>query len=67
MKHYLNKEYNSIQKFIDREHNLLFFKTRNPESLKTIDKFKLGNDMFLRNFFFTFRKKPYISQSASII
>ena len=46
MKHYLNKENKGNKKFIDREHNLLFFKTRNPESFKTIDKFKLGNDIF---------------------
>ena len=44
--HYNNKENKGIQKFIDKQHNLLFFKTRNPESFKTIDKFKLGNDIF---------------------
>ena len=46
MEHYNNKDNKGIQKFIDREHNLLFFKTRNLESFKTIDKFKLGNDIF---------------------
>ena len=39
-KHGLNK------KFIDPEHNLLFFKTRNENSFKQIDKFKLGTDLF---------------------
>ena len=34
------------QKFIDQNHNLLFFKTRNKELLKNLDKTKLGTNRF---------------------
>ena len=34
------------QKFIDQKHNLLFFKTRNKELLKNLDKIKIGNNRF---------------------
>ena len=46
MDHYKNKELKGKKKFIDQKHNLLFFKTRNVESFKQIDKFKLGEDIF---------------------
>ena len=46
MAHYKNKELKGKKKFIDQKHNLLFFKTRNVESFKQIDKFKLGEDIF---------------------
>ena len=35
-----------LKQFIDPKHNLLFFKTRNVEHFKNIEKFKLGNDSF---------------------
>jgi hypothetical protein len=46
IKHYRNKDNIGKKKFIDPEHNLLFFKTRNENSFKQIDKFKLGTDLF---------------------
>ena len=46
LKHYRNKDNIGKKKFIDPEHNLLFFKTRNENSFKQIDKFKLGTDLF---------------------
>ena len=46
MDHYKNKELKGKKKFIDQKHNLLYFKTRNVESFKQIDKFKLGEDIF---------------------
>lgn len=43
----VNDENNKgIKKFIDPKHNLLYFKTRNPENFKIIDKYKLGKDNF---------------------
>ena len=43
-----NNFYNNTGKaqFIDQKHNLLYFKTRNLDNFKNIDKFKLGNDLF---------------------
>ena len=46
LEHYRNKDNIGKKKFIDPEHNLLFFKTRNENSFKKIDKFKLGIDLF---------------------
>ena len=46
IKHYRNKENVGRKKFIDNNHNLLFFKTRNENSFKNIDEDKLGNDIF---------------------
>ena len=46
IKRYKNKELLGKKKFIDPKHNLLFFKTRNENSFKGIDKFKLGTDLF---------------------
>ena len=34
------------QKFIDQKHNLLFFKTKNKELFKNLDKIKIGNNRF---------------------
>ena len=34
------------EKFIDQNHNLLFFKTRNKENFLEIDKYKLGRNTF---------------------
>ena len=33
-------------KFIDQKHNILYFKTRDLNQFKNIDKHKLGNDLF---------------------
>lgn len=33
-------------KFIDQKHNILYFKTRDLQQFKNIDKHKLGNDLF---------------------
>ena len=33
-------------KFIDSKHNILYFKTRDLNQFKNIDKYKLGNDLF---------------------
>jgi hypothetical protein len=33
-------------KFIDPKHNILYFKTRDKEKFKNIDRHKLGNDLF---------------------
>ena len=46
MDNYNKKENEGKKKFIDKKHNLLFFKTRNKENFKNIDQFKLGNDLF---------------------
>ena len=46
MENYKNPNNKGKKKFIDQEHNLLFFKTRNINNFKCIDKFKLGNDIF---------------------
>ena len=48
MKHYRDKKLQGKKKFIDPNHNLLFFKTRNINSFKKIDKFKLGTDLFAK-------------------
>ena len=37
---------NGIEKYIDKKHNLIFFKTRNKNNFMTIDKSKLGNNRF---------------------
>ena len=37
-------------KFIDSKHNLLYFKTRDPNQFKNIDKNKLGKDLFSQCF-----------------
>ena len=37
---------NGINKFIDRKHNLIFFKTRNVNNFMTIDSHKFGKDSF---------------------
>ena len=34
------------KKYIDQKHNLLFFKTKNLNNFKNIDKHKLGNNLF---------------------
>ena len=47
MKNYNDVEKKGKKKFIDSKHNLLFFKTRNINNFKSIDKFKLGNDIFV--------------------
>jgi hypothetical protein len=47
MKNFKEQKSNK-KKFIDPKHNLLFFKTRNPEHFKVIDKFKLGEDIFTK-------------------
>ena len=33
-------------KFIDQKHNILYFKTRDLQQFKNIDRHKLGNDLF---------------------
>ena len=35
-----------IDKYIDKKHNLIFFKTRNKKNFMTIDKTRLGNNRF---------------------
>ena len=35
-------------KFIDQKHNILYFKTRDKNQFKNIDKNKLGNDLFAK-------------------
>ena len=40
------KENKGLCKFIDPKHNLLYFRTRDLNSFKDIDKHKLGNDLF---------------------
>ena len=35
-----------LKKFIDPKHNLLYFKTRNVDSFKNIEEYKLGHDSF---------------------
>ena len=37
---------NGIEKYIDKKHNLLFFKTRNKKNFMNLDKTKLGNNKF---------------------
>ena len=37
---------NGKEKYIDKKHNLLFFKTRNKNNFKNIDRDKLGNNKF---------------------
>ena len=37
---------NGKNKFIDPQHNLLFFKTRNKDDLRNIDKYKVGKNCF---------------------
>ena len=39
-------ENQGLKKFIDPEHNLLYFKTRDLEQFKNIEEFKLGKDSF---------------------
>ena len=34
------------EKYIDKKHNLLFFKTRNKNNFKNLDRYKLGNNKF---------------------
>ena len=46
LKNFNDEKNKGIKKFIDPKHNLLFFKTRNLENFKIIDKYKLGKDSF---------------------
>ena len=46
LKNFNDQNNKGIKKFIDPKHNLLYFKTRNPENFKIIDKYKLGKDNF---------------------
>ena len=46
LKNFNDPNNKGIKKFIDPQHNLLFFKTRNLDNFKTIDKYKLGKDTF---------------------
>ena len=48
MDHYNDEKNKGKKKFIDDKHNLLFFKTRNQDSFKNIDKFKLGTNEFTK-------------------
>ena len=38
------------EKYIDQKHNLLFFKTRNKNNFKCLDKPRFGNNKFAENF-----------------
>ena len=46
LKNFNDENNKGVKKFIDPKHNLLYFKTRNPENFKIIDKYKLGKDNF---------------------
>ena len=46
LKNFNDQNNKGIKKFIDPKHNLLYFKTRNLENFKIIDKYKLGKDNF---------------------
>ena len=46
LKNFNDENNKGIKKFIDPKHNLLYFKTRNPENFKIIDEYKLGKDNF---------------------
>lgn len=37
------------EKYIDKEHNLIFFKTRNKKQFTCLDKKKLGNNIFAKS------------------
>ena len=42
------KNNKGLKRFIDPKHNLLYFKTRDLEQFKGIEKYKLGNDSFAK-------------------
>ena len=46
LKNFNDPNNKGVKKFIDPKHNLLYFKTRNLDNFKTIDKYKLGKDSF---------------------
>ena len=48
---------NGIDKFIDKKHNLIFFKTRNKKNFLVLDKKKLGNNRFSANINNTFNDR----------
>ena len=41
-----NKNNKGLNKLIHKEHNLLYFKTRNQKNFLNLDKYKLGNNLF---------------------
>lgn len=42
----LNQE-TGFNKLVHKEHNLCYFKTKDPEKLKNLDAYKLGNNLFV--------------------